>query len=112
MNNVEKTNMRTMAIMMRDGKHILQTLRVKDTGSNKYTVCIENLPNNTLQYSVIKHNKAGKLIGRLVIDRVNIYGLEYNNSIIGSLPLSIIRYIRAHYTIFCNYLKIGESAFL
>lgn len=111
MNSGEKVAIRTLALFMREGSHTRQTLIIKNTGSNKYTICVENLPNNTLQYSVIKNNKSGKFIGTLVIDRVSEYGIEYNNSIIGSIPDSIVKYIREHYITFNRYLSIGENAF-
>ena len=110
MNSGEKVGIRTLALFMRDGAHTKQCLIVKDTGSYKYTICVENLPDNNLKYTVIKHKKTGKLIGEIPIHRVSNYGIEYDNTV-SRLPDSVSRYIINHYKTFFNFLKIGENAF-
>ena len=110
MNSGERTGIRTLALFVRDGRYTKQTLTIKDTGSNKYTICVENRPDQTLHYSITKVSKHGQLIGTIEIDRVSEYGLEYNNTL-SSLPDSVVKYIREHYLTFYTYLKIGENAF-
>ena len=109
MNSGEKTGIRTLALFMKSNQHTKQTLNIKDTGSNKYTICVENRPDQTLHYSVTKVSKHGQLIGTIEIDRVSEYGLGYNNTF-GRLPDSVVKYIREHYVTFTRYLSIGDRA--
>ena len=110
MNSGEKIGIKTLALFMQQGKQTKQTLNIKDTGSNKYTIYVENLPDNTLHYSVLKVHKSGNVVGTIHIDRVSEYGLEYQNTV-SSLPDSVVKYIREHYVTFYRYLSIGENAF-
>lgn len=110
MNQGEKIGIRNLARFMHEGKCIKQTLTIKDTGSNKYTIYVENLLDNTLHYSVLKVHKSGNVIGTVHIDKVSEYGMTYNNTV-SSLPDSVVRYIRDHYVTFTRYLSIGENAF-
>ena len=110
MNSGEKVGIRTLALFVREGGHTMQTLNIKDTGSNKYTICVENLPGGVLHYYVLKNAKSGKFIGKIEIDRVSEYGIEYKNTV-SSLPDSVTKYIREHFVTFNAYMSIGENAF-
>ena len=106
----EKLGIITLAKFVNAGKYDKQTLIVKDTGSNKYTIYVENIPNNGLHYSILKVNKSGNVVGTIQVDRVSEYGIEYNNTV-SNLPDSVVKYIKNHYITFHRYLKLGDKAF-
>ena len=110
LNSGEKMGIRTLKLFMDDNTYIKQVLKVIDTGSNKYTILIENGPNYTVKYSVNKRAKSGKDYGITYIERLSRHGMEYNNTLF-SLPDSVVKYIKEHYVVLENYLKIGEKAF-
>ena len=69
-------------------------LRRVNTGSNVYTIRISYNPLVGLTYEVEKHKSNKMYVGIVTIDRVSEYGCEYNNTIIGSLPDSVVKLIR------------------
>ena len=79
-----------------------------NTGSHIYVICGIYSIGRGVVISVTKYKPYNQLVDRLIIDRFSNYGLEYDNSIIGSLPDSVVKAIRQFVNIynktsdFCN----------
>lgn len=103
MNAGERIGIQTLALYSEQGKHIKQILRVIDTGSNKYRVFVENIPDIGIKYSVIKEGKEFK---EIQIHRVTKDGVLYETEK-AKLPNSVLHYIIDHCINYTNYIHGG-----
>ena len=60
-----------------------------NTGSYIYNI-IGYFVNGEIGYKIHKTRVNGQYIGKVGIDRISIHGMEYNKSVIGSLPDSVV----------------------
>ena len=112
LNSGEKCAIRTMALFINENTHNFQTLKVINTGSYKYTITLEYIPNMGLKFNVIKNFVNGKLMGNIEVTNVSEYGVEYVKTFsLGNVPDSVTKYIKTYYKYLNNYLQIGEKAF-
>ena len=103
MNAGERIGIQTLALYRSQGKHVKQTLKEINTGSNKYTIYVENIPELGTKYSV---KKEGKEKIEIAIHRVTKDGVIYENEK-AKLPNSVLKYIIEHCIEYKNYLHRG-----
>lgn len=91
--NIQKSvNLIKSAI--KEGKdHFSTILKVINTGSNKYQVWAVYDNIDGVCFRIEKHKSNGQGVGILYINRYSYYGCEYDNTVIGSLPDSVIKEI-------------------
>lgn len=91
--NIQKSvNLIKRAI--KEGKdHFSTVLRVVNTGSNKYQVCAAYDNIDGIFFRIEKCKSNGQFVGILYINRYSYYGCEYDNTVIGQLPDSVVKEI-------------------
>lgn len=81
-------SIRTMVLFWQNKSQGQVLVRQINTGSYVYSiVCVYNI-NEGFKYIVNKTKCNGQNIGNIAIDKISIYGMEYDNSK-GSLPDSV-----------------------
>lgn len=110
MTSNEKVSMRVLAMFIKQNEYTKDVIKRYNTGTYKYMIICEHIPNKGIVYSVNKRTNSGKHLGTIVVDEVNRYNIKYSNELF-SIPESLIKYIREH-TIRLNlFMDIGEKAF-
>lgn len=80
-----------------------------NTGSHIYAICGLYSIERGITISVTKYKPNNRLVGTLLIDRFSNYGIEYDNTIIGSLPDSVVKEIRQFINIYNNTQDIYNT---
>ena len=86
---------RSLKLAQREGYNEFKTMiKSINTGRYIYTVYGIYTVERGIIISVTKYRPNNQLIGHVIIDRFSNQGLEYDNSLIGSLPDSVSKAIR------------------
>lgn len=75
-------------------------IKTINTGSYLYVVRGLYTIENGVSIEVTKYRVNNQLVGRLVIDRYSNYGIEYDRTVIGTLPESVVKVIKQFINIY------------
>ena len=90
-----ESSVRTIALAIREEQESSAQVKRINTGSYIYTIMAIYCPIYGLIFEVNKRDKHGKIMGdNLIITRFSTYGIDYDNTVIGSLPDSVVKAIR------------------
>lgn len=100
-----ESSARTIALAFKDEQESSAQVKRINTGSYIYTIMAIYCPIYGLRFEVNKRDKHGKIMGdNLIITRFSQYGMDYDNTVIGSLPDSVVKAIRM-FLIILNRIK-------
>lgn len=103
--NIER-NVKTIVLAIKGEYEDSVLIKKINTGSYIYYVNAVYCPIYGLRFDVNKTTKNNQKIGdTLSITKFSIYGIEYNNTVIGSIPDSVSKAIKLFLNIF-NRVKI------
>ena len=83
-------------------KDFRTTIKSINTGSHVYTIYGIYSVGRDIMLSVTKYKTNNQLVGRLIIDKIHDYDLEYNKAVIGTLPDSVVKTIKQFIIIYNN----------
>lgn len=90
-----QSSVRTIALAIREEQESSAQVKRINTGSYIYTIMAIYCPIYGLRFEVNKRDKHGKIMGdNLIITRFSTHGMDYDNTVIGSLPDSVVKAIR------------------
>ena len=75
-------------------------IKTINTGSHLYVVRGLYTIEKGVLIEVTKYRVNNQLVGRLVIDRYSNYGIEYDRTVIGTLPESVVKVIKQFINIY------------
>lgn len=86
-----ENNLRTIRLAVQQGYNMEVQIKKLNTGSYLYFVSAVSTPGMKVYYIVSKYSKAGKNLGKVLVDATN-YGISCNNTAF-SIPDSISKVI-------------------
>lgn len=96
-----ESNAKTIALAIKEEYETSVQIKKINTGSYIYYISAVYCPIYGLRFEINKTTISGQKIGNtLIITRFSNYGMEYDNTIIGSIPDSASKAIRLFLNIF------------